>query len=220
MSKHIIVCGYGRYGREVVEHLSTHRIPFILIDRDSGKIEEIQKSERKILYIQDDATHDEALVRARIHEADALITTFPDDTDNLFTVLSARQLNPNINIISAAKEPRTEKKIRMAGADHVIMPDRLGGFYMATIISKPSAVEFFSFISNEQQSDLGFEEINYDDLPQHCQGKSIRELSIRHQTGANIIGYKKKDGTFIVNRMCQAQIIVLRNSSKVFSMHQ
>ena len=199
MKNHIIVCGYGRYGREVIKHLITQQIPFILIERAPEVIEEIQKNEHKILYVEDDATHDEALEKAKIQDARALISTFPDDTDNLFTVLSARQTNPDIQIVSAASEEKTEKKLKMAGATQVIMPDKLGGFYMATIISKPHAVEFFTHISREKKSNVLFEEINYTDLPMDLRGKSILELEIREKTGATIIGFKTADDTFIVN---------------------
>lgn len=199
MKDHIIVCGYGRYGREISENLLAHDIPFIVIDHDAKKIEEIQHSQDKILYLESDVTSEDALEKAQIHRARALITTLSDDTDNLFTVMSARQLNPALNIISSSKDHRTEKKLRMAGANHVIMPDRLGGFYMATLISKPGTVEFFSFISNEFESDIGFEELEYDQMPSACRNKSIRDLEIRKSTGANIIGFKQIDGSFIVN---------------------
>jgi voltage-gated potassium channel len=199
MKDHIIVCGYGRYGREIADNLLSHNIPFIVIDNDSKKIEEIQRSQEKILYLEQDVTSDEALIHAKIQTARALITTLSDDTDNLFTVLSARQLNPKINIISSSKDHRTEKKLKMAGANHVIMPDRLGGFYMATLISKPGTVEFFSYLSNEFESDIGFEELDYENLPEKCRDKTIRELEIRKNTGANVIGFKQNDGSFIVN---------------------
>ena len=199
MKNHVIVCGYGRYGREIADNLLSHKIPFIVIDNDPEKIEEIQRSHQKIIYIEADVTSDEALINAHIHTAHAMITTLADDSDNLFTVLSARQLNPAIHIISSSKEHRTEKKLKMAGADHVIMPDRLGGFYMATLITKPGTVEFFSFLSNEFESDVGFEELAYESLPEYCRNKSIRDLEIRKNTGANVIGFKQEDGSFLVN---------------------
>ena len=199
LSGHIIICGYGKYGKEISHHLFTHNIPFVVIDYNQEKIEEIQKSSDYILYIKDDATHDEALQDAGITRARAIITALPDDSDNVFIVLSARQLSPRIRIISRAKEHKSEKKLSLAGADHVIMPEQIGGFFMATLISKPGAVEFFTHITNEQESDIGFEEIKYDDLPAPYQGKSIRELSIRENSGANIIGYRSPDGKYIVN---------------------
>jgi len=199
LSGHIIVCGYGKYGKEVSINLTDHQVPHVVIDNTPEAIEEIRNSEKKILYLQDDATHDEALMTAGIKRAKAVISALPDDSDNVFIVLTARELNPKIDIISRAKSPKTQKKLQMAGADHVIMPEQIGGFYMATLISKPDAVEFFSFITNESQPDVGFEEIDYEDMPKDCQNKSIEELEIRQRTGANIIAYKAPDGHFLVN---------------------
>jgi voltage-gated potassium channel len=199
MKNHIILCGYGRYGREIADHFIHHQIPFVIIERDHDRVLDIQKSKERLLYIEDDATHDEALERAKISAAKAIITSLPDDSDNLFIVISARQLNPNINIISRTHDQKTERKLLQAGANHVIMPDSIGGFYMATLITKPGAVEFFSFITNEYESDLTFEVIPFEDLPIHCQDKSISQLAIRKITGANIIGVKKPEGGFDVN---------------------
>ncbi|MDX1666266.1 MAG: potassium channel family protein, partial [Saprospiraceae bacterium] len=179
---HVILCGYGKYGREIVTHLAKHDIPYVIIEKDDKKIEEIQKSKEKILYLHEDATHDEALLGAGIERAKALIASLPDDSENLFTVLSARQLNANINIISRSKDPKSERKLELAGANHVIMTEQIGGFYIATLVSKPGAVEFFYFITDEYHSDVGFEEVRFEDLPQHCRGKSIREMKIRSVT--------------------------------------
>ena len=206
MKDHIIVCGYGRYGREIVDHLLKQKIPFVLIEKNPDIVEEIQKMESKIIYVEGDVTHDEVLEAAGVDRASALISTLPDDTDNLFTILSARQMNSKINLISAAKNQRTEKKLRQAGADHVIMPDRLGGFYMSTLISKPGAVEFFSFITNNAQSDIGFEELSYDNLAVSDRNKSIIELGIREKTGTNVIGIKKQNGHFEVNPKPDARL--------------
>ncbi len=196
---HVILCGFGKYGREISHHFSQHGIPFVVLELDPEKVEQIQKSEDKILYLAEDATHDEVLLRAGIKRANALISALPDDSDNVFAVLTARQLNPKLNIISRAKELRSQKKLLMAGADHVVMPEQIGGFYMATLVSKPGAVEFFSFITNEYRSDIGFEEVTYEDMPEYCRNNSLRDLNIREQTGANIIGYKSPDSTYHVN---------------------
>lgn len=196
---HVILCGYGKYGKEIASHFEKHQIPFVVIDVDESKIDDIIQSDKKYLYINDDATHDEALQEANIMEARALIAALGDDSDNLFIVLTARQLNPNLRIISRAKDPKSQKKLNLAGADRVVMPEQLGGFYMATLISKPDAVEFFSFITNEHRSDIGFEEITFDDVPEGCKNKSIKELNIRSATGANIIGFKDYDNHYLVN---------------------
>lgn len=199
MEDHIIVCGYGKYGREISTHFEKHDLPFVVIDMDEEKIETLQESHKKYLYINDDATHDEALQGANIGKASALIAALGDDSDNLFVVLSARQLNPNLRIISRAKDPKSQKKMLLAGADRVIMPEQIGGFYMATLITKPDAVEFFSFITNENQTDIGFDEISFDEVPENCKNKSIRDLNIRSTTGANIIGFKDDRDKYMVN---------------------
>jgi voltage-gated potassium channel len=199
LERHVILCGYGKYGKEIAHHFALHKLPFVVIDENPVEIENIQKSSDDILYIKDDATHDEALVAAGIKRAQAIIAALPDDAENVFTVLTARQLNPSINIISRAKNPKSVRKLTLAGANHVVMPEQIGGFYMATLVSKPGAVEFFSFITNEYQSDIGFEEIRYEDLPDACRGQSIRELFFRKHAGANIIGYKGPGGNYMVN---------------------
>lgn len=196
---HVVLCGYGRYGKEAALHFSKHQIPFVIIDNDAQEIENIQKSEERLLYLEDDATHDEALLAAGIKRARAIICALPDDSENLFIVLTARQLNVGMAIISRAKDPRSQKKLLLAGANHVVMPEQIGGFYMATLVSKPSAVEFFSFITNEARSDIGFEEISFDRLPPSCRSKSIRDLHLRRATGANIIGFRHADGHYEVN---------------------
>lgn len=199
LNQHIIVCGYGRYGREVSIHFLKHRQPFVLIELSHEVLEEIRNDEHKFLYIEGDATQDETLIKAGIRKASALIAALPDDSDNVFVVLTARQLNPRLNIISRAYQSKSIKKLQLAGADHVIMPEQIGGFYMATLVNKPNAVEFFTYITNENLSDIGFEEVSNEDLPDHCRGKSIRELHIRRETGTNIIGYQAPSGHYVVN---------------------
>jgi len=199
LQDHVIICGYGKYGREIAQHLEDQEVPFVVIDQNTELIESIRREEGKILYIGDDATQDEVLIRAGVKRANALISALPDDSDNVFTVLTARQLNPKVNIISRAKLPRSQKKLLLAGADHVVMPEQIGGFYMATLVSRPGAVEFFYFITNEYMSDIGFEEVRYEELPEDCKDLSIRELHLRRDTGATIIGFKHSDGRYDVN---------------------
>ncbi len=207
LNNHVIICGYGRYGREVSEHFKNHGIPFLIIDHDSHTIEAIQSSDDQILFIQDDATRDEVLLKGNITVARALISTLPEDSENVFTVLTARQLNPKLNIISRAIDPKSRQKIVLAGADHVIMPDQIGGFYMATLVTKPDAVEFFSFITSKKVADIGFEEISFETAPDKCRNLSIRDLTIRKVTGANIIGYKDPAGKYHVNPAPDTRLI-------------
>lgn len=199
LENHVIVCGYGRYGREVADHFLSHNMPFVIVEKDASVVDRIQHVDKKILYVADDATKDEVLQRAGIAKAKALISALPDDAENLFVVLTARQLNRNINIISRASAERSQQKLKLAGANHVIMPEQIGGFYMATLVSKPGATEFFSYLSRELDSDIGFEEINYDTIPLSCRGMSIKDMDIRRATGTNIIAFRPSEGNYIVN---------------------
>ncbi len=195
---HVIVCGYGRYGREIISYLRKHGQSFVIIENDPQKVAEMQK-DGEILYIQDDATHDEALMAAGIKHAGALVSALRDDAENVYTVLTAKQLNPRIRIISRAADPKAKTKLEIAGAEHVVLPELIGGFYMANLVSRPKAVEFFSFITNEFATDIGFEEVACDLLPQQFKGKTLGELNIQGQTGANVIGLVYPDGLNIIN---------------------
>lgn len=199
LENHVIVCGFGRYGREISEHFFTHNQPFVVIESNSEKIELIRQSDEKILFVEADATTDEALLAAGIKKAGCFISALPGDADNVFTVLTARQLNPDLNIISRSIDSRSITKLELAGANHVITPEQIGGFYMAMLVSKPGAIEFFSFLTSKYEGDINFEEISFEDLPEEMQFKSIKDLRLRQNSGANIIGYRNREGKYTVN---------------------
>ena len=196
---HTIVCGYGRYGREIVDHLRLHDIPHVIIEQNEEKLDALREQVNEPLFVDGDATQDATLFEANIEEASSLITAFRDDSDNLFIVLSAKDLNPQLRVISSARELRSRQKLMKAGANSVILPEQIGGFYMATIVTKPGAVEFFTFLTNELAADIGFEEIHYDDLPRDGRERPISELGLRHRSGVNIIGYRTASGKYEVN---------------------
>ena len=207
LSNHVIVCGFGKYGKEITQHFLQQKIPFVIIDINPERIAAIQGAAQNILYVEDDATHDEALVAAGITRARSLIAALPEDSDNVFIVLTARQLNPQLDIISRAKDPKSQKKLMLAGANHVVMPEQIGGFYMATLVSKPGAVEFFSFITTEHSSDIGFEELSYENAPAKCRGLTLSELKIRPSTGANVIGFRDATGYYHINPSADATLL-------------
>ncbi|MEM9848857.1 MAG: NAD-binding protein, partial [Bacteroidota bacterium] len=199
LEDHIIICGYGKYGEEIVDNFTKAKTPFVIIDIAEERIEYFREHHKEAFYVQGDASQDEVLLQAGIERAKTLIAALPDDTDNVFTVLTTRELNPNINIISRASNPKTQKKLKLAGANHTIMPEQIGGFYMSALVTKPGAVEFFSFVTSEYESDIGFEEVRFDDVPLACQCRTIAELQIREKTGCNVIGYKSPNSHYMIN---------------------
>ncbi len=199
LSGHIILCGYGRYGKETALHFLNHKQSFVIIDSNKETIESIRSSPERLIYLEGDATQDEVLVQAGIQRAATLVTSLNDDADNIFTVLTARQLNPGISIVSRAHNEKSAQKIRLAGADHVIMPEQIGGYYMASLVTKPGAVEFFTFLTNEMNSEVSFEDLAYEQLPEALRPLSLFEMNLHRHTGAIIIGYRSAEGKYTAN---------------------
>ena len=195
---HTIVCGFGRHGQEITQEFMKNNVPFVVIENDEEKIKEMRLQD-DFLFLDGDATHDQILKEAGIENAKSLIVTTGQDAENVFITLSARQLNHKLNIISRAVEKITERKLKRAGADQVVIPERLGGFYMATLVRKPEVVEFFTLISNMGSAQIQFEEIESDSIGYEYLGKSIKNLNIRGRTGVNIIGLRDAKGDYTIN---------------------
>ena len=176
LDKHVILCGYGRNGHQAAQVLKAHDIPFIVIEKDEQLILKKIAEGDDILHLEGDGTDDDLLRLAGVERARALITTLPLDAENVFIVLSARSLNPDIQIISRASEATSVPKLKKAGANNVIMPDRIGGSHMATLVSKPDVVEFIDFLSGEQGQSIHMESVAYDDLPEDLKGKTLRDV--------------------------------------------
>ena len=196
---HTIICGFGRYGKEIFGNLNSAKADLVIIEQDENVITQIQSDEKKIFYVKGDSTQDEVLKEAGIERASSLISVLGDDGDNLLTVMSARQLNNEVVIISRASTPRIEPKMVKAGADHVLVLEALGGFYMASLLNKPNAVDFFTFLTKEVSEDLGFEEIDSNQQADFFIGKSIREIDVRGKFGVNIVAMRDHNDQFIVN---------------------
>ena len=198
-SNHIIIVGYGRTGKQAVKKLQNYNRKVVIIDVNKPEKDDIIDYEN-ILFIEGDATKDEVLSDAGIINADSLMTTMHTDADNLFVVLSARQMNKNLKIVSRSTNKKTAHKMKLAGANRTIMPEVIGGDYMASLVVTPDLVEFINALSMEEVSHkTNLEEIHFNDLPNQYQGKSIANLDLRRQTGCSIIGYKTGDNKYIIN---------------------
>ena len=205
MQNHVIICGYGRNGQQVAKELRVFGHQFVIIDQNKTVVgEKLLKTDG---FIEGDATQDEILKNAKIASARAVITTLPIDADNLYVVLAARALNPNLVIISRASSESSEQKLRMAGVDNVVMPERVGGAHMASLVARPDILEFMDHVSVHGEDPTTLEEIVCDGLPENQKSKSIYEIGIRRITGANIIGYKTPDGRYILNPTPDTKVI-------------
>ncbi len=203
---HVIICGYGRNGRQAAHILKKHNRRFVVIEQKKEIVDSITHKHSDLV-LEGDSTQDEVLEKAGIQKAAALITTLPIDADNLFIVLTARSLNKNITIISRASDDNSDKKLKTAGANNVIMPDKIGGAHMASLVLKPDVIEFIDHITGQGGPDINLEEITFDNLPEPLRNKTIRDLEIRNKSGANIVGFKKGNGEYIINPDPDTQLI-------------
>ena len=194
---HTIVCGYGRNGRQAAFKLKNHKKSCVVIEKSPELLKEIE--EDGFLCVEGDATDDTSLLHAGIEKAKSLITALPSDADNLYVVLSSRQLNANTTIVSRANNESSQHKLKIAGADNIIMPDKIGGDHMAALLVTPDLVEFVNRISLDGESSANLEEIAVEDLPKEYLLKSIRDLDLRKKTGCSVIGFVTGDGEYIIN---------------------
>ena len=211
MKNHVIVCGYGRNGRQVVKELIAYKEHVVVIDNNHEVI--VSQNQNNTEFIEGDATIDDVLISAGIQKAAALISALPVDADNLYVVLSARELNPNLKIISRASNDGAEKKLRMAGVNNVVTPERVGGTHMATLVAQPDVVEFLDCLNTHGSSPVQLREIFCDKLPENLVNKPIKEIGYRKITGANILGFKTATGEYILNPSPDTQLVP---NSKLF----
>ncbi|MCW1952913.1 MAG: NAD-binding protein, partial [Flavobacteriia bacterium] len=196
MNKHVIVCGYGRNGAQAVARLKAYHMPFVVIENDA---EVIEKFEDEVLFVKGDANEDEVLEAAGIHKAQYLISALPTDAGNLFVVLSARQLNKELFIISRASEVGSEKKLALAGANKVIMPDKIGGDHMASLVVIPDLITFMDKLSTDGKKNTNLEEVAIERFASSATVNTLRDLDLRRKTGCTIIGYISPQGDYIIN---------------------
>lgn len=206
LNNHVIICGYGRNGRQAAQVLKKHNQRFVVIEKNA-EITTGMTHEYSELVLNADATLDETLLKAGLLRAKALITSLPVDADNLFIVLTARNLNPRLTIISRASEDNSDTKLKIAGANNVIMPDKVGGAHMASLVMKPDVVEFVDYIVGQGGDSINLEEITFENIPEHLRNHSLKDLEIRNKSGANIIGFKTATGEYIINPTADTRII-------------
>lgn len=212
MKDHVIICGFGRNGHQAAFDLSKQNKHCVVIDKNQEAVNDV-KDMPGVVIVVGDATDDDVLLKAGIKNAKALIATLPIDADNLYITLTSRFMNPEMKIISRASSEASERKLKMAGADSVVMPERVGGSHMARLVARPDIVEFLEHLSYQGENPTNMEEISCDDLPDSLESKTIFEIGIRRATGANIVGYKSPDGVFILNPSPDSKLLP---GSKIF----
>ena len=217
LKNHVIVCGFGRNGRQAVIDLLTTGEKVIIIDSKNDVIgedinEEIIKN-KNVTIVHGDASHEETLFKVNIESAKAMILTLPNDAENLLIILTSRDINTRMKIISRASDEHSYSKLKRAGADNVIMPDIVGGSRMAKLVNEADTVEFLEMIMLRDGVDVNLDEISCNDLASCFVNSTISELDIRKKTGANIIGLKYGNGEYKFNPSGDRK---LRKEDKLF----
>lgn len=196
---HVIICGFGRNGSNAAKELKRDGVPFVVIDSDEKVLQSLVGEYEKLSVVKGDATEESVLSFAGVERASALIASIPDDANNVFITLTAREMNPNLRIIARANKESSERKLLRAGANSVVMPDAIGGHYMATLVNKPQVVEFLDMINGVGEVKLELEEVHYDDFIDIYRGKNIMELNVRKYCGVTFIGYKSANEEYVFN---------------------
>ncbi|RKE98087.1 potassium channel family protein [Ichthyenterobacterium magnum] len=208
LKNHIIICGYGRNGKQAAKKLLAYKKSFVVIEKDKEIIDKFQSE--LVSFVLGNANEDETLLLAGVDRAETLISALPSDADNLFVVLSARQINKTMSIISRASQETSYNKLKLAGANNVILPDRIGGDHMASLVVVPDLIEFIDNLSIVGETNINIEEIAVEQLYNTKEVKTIRDLDLRKKTGCTVIGYKDGQGDYVVNP--EANIKLVANS--------
>ncbi|WP_044403507.1 TrkA family potassium uptake protein [Lacinutrix sp. Hel_I_90] len=209
LKDHTIICGYGRNGKQAAVKLMSYKKPFVIVEKNKAVIEKFQNESTPFVF--GNANEDEVLFQAGIERASTLISALPNDADNLFVVLSARQINNKMLIISRASQETSYQKLKLAGANNVILPDRIGGDHMASLVVVPDLIEFIDNLSIGGAENVNIEEIDVNKLYNTSNTvRTIRDLDLRNKTGCTVIGFKGSDDEYIINP--EAEIKLVPNS--------
>ena len=199
MNDHIIICGFGRIGEQVAHRLSTKDVPFVIVELEPSNIARLEQF--GFPYIAGDAREDAMLARAGVHHARSLVASLRDDSDNVYTILAARGMNPKLYIVARAGSKGSEDKLRLAGADRVISPYEIGSHYVLNALLRPSVLAFMDFVSELQADKKKNLEIDEIHVPEQSPiaGMPLQNTNIRSERNVIVLAIKHPDGTILYN---------------------
>jgi voltage-gated potassium channel len=202
LRNHFIVCGAGRVGSHLVRGLLNSTETFIVIETDPQKVAEL--TGRGVIVLARDATLEESLREAGVESARGLAACLPNDADNVYVVLTARDLNPNMHIVARAAEEQAEPKLIRAGANRVVAPTIIGGHRMAMALTKPAVDDFLGSIT-ANKLELAFEQLEVDNAS-ILVGQKLRDTNIRSELDIVVVSIRRSDGEILFNPSGEATI--------------
>ena len=203
MSGHVIVCGFGRMGRSVCKELAVKPAAFVVIDRDPEALR-LAESE-SYPCVEGDANEDAVLQAAGIERAHGLVAALSKDADNVYAVLTARELNPTLRIVARAEDERSERKLLHAGANRVVLPYAISGHRMAHALLRPAVLDVIDLATHYRSLELQIEEVAVP-ADSFCAGSTVQESGVREHLGLIVIAIKKPDDTMLFNPTAEARI--------------
>lgn len=195
LKNHTIVVGFGRIGRVLTADLKRHGRPFVVIETDAARCQDAR--ERGYLYINGDATDDDVLVSAGLVKAHSLASALPNDANNVFITLTARNLNPGLKIIARAEHSTSERKLMQAGADRIVMPSTIGAQQIGRMITRPHTADLLELFAEQGNLNLEIDEIHLPD-GHSLVGKTIEESAAQRQFALLILAVKQSSGELTV----------------------
>ena len=216
MHDHVIICGYGRIGREIGEQLLQENVPILVVELDPQRIQAAK--ERGLRVLEADATGDETLMEAGLHRCRSLVAALPSDAANLYVVLSARGLEPSCRLIARSDSEEAAAKLKLAGASVVVSPYVAGGRVMAASALRPLAVDFMELLVG---SDCEIEEFQLSDDPlllHNLPGRTLADLELGRRSGAMVLAIRDS-GQLVANpggdmRLEPGQLLVVLGSKE------
>ncbi len=196
LTDHFILCGAGRIGLIIAEEFRRQRIPFVVIDRDPDAVHTV--IEHGDLAVEADASREAILRRLRIDQARGLIAALGSDAENVYTIMTARDLKPDLFIIARADSDDAKQKMMRAGADRVISPYQIGAVQMAQTALRPAVVDFVELATSSEHLELAMEQVNIGPTSE-LSARTILEANLRQRFGVIVIGIRRGDGKMEFN---------------------
>ena len=203
LEKHFIVCGYGRVGRNAAHELKRAGVPFVVVDREAERTE--RAIQAGMLAVTADSTRDETLRSVGVERARGLISALATDADNLFVILSAKNLNPKLFVATRAAEEEAEQKLRRAGADALFAPYTTAGYRLAQAVLRPHVFQFFDLATKGMGFDVDIEQVRVPEASGFA-SRSLEQTRIRHDLGVIVLGIRKSDGAMLFNPAAETVI--------------
>jgi len=204
LTEHFIVCGFGRMGEIIANEFARQRVPLVIIERNPDRVH--LAMERGFTTVEADASSEDVLKRVHIERARGLVAAVSTDAENVYAVLSARLLKPDLFIVGRAESDDSRTKLKRAGADRVISPYHLGGLQIAQTALRPAVVDFVQLATSSENMELNLEQVHITE-GSPLAGKNLIDAGLRQRFGVVVVGIRRADGRMDFNPAPETSIL-------------